>query len=285
MIALEEPRGERRIGAGSSPAAAARTPGRRLFTGAGFCCSRPPVRVLVTGHRGYIGVELCPRLRTAGFDVVGLDTGLFDDSDFRAPPEDGPALDLDLRDLTPDHLRGFGAIVHLGALCNDPLRELEPRLTYDINLRGSVNLARAARTAGVGRYVFASSCSLYGAGPDGYLTEQAAFNPVTPYGESKVEADPRSERAPTPASRRCTCATPPPTGCRGGCAPPQRPDQDPPRPARPRRARPRSALGGAQSRTVALARAPARPTTCQHRRLPGDSPPGLAGGARGASPS
>ena len=128
------------------------------------------MRVLLTGHRGYIGVELVPMLRSAGFDVVGLVTGFFDDSDFRSPPDDIPALDIDLRDVTSDHLRGFGAVVHLGALSNDPLGDLNPNLTYDINLRASVNLARAAKTAGVERFVFASSCSLYGAGADGHMT-------------------------------------------------------------------------------------------------------------------
>lgn len=147
------------------------------------------MRVLVTGHRGYIGVEMVPMLREAGFDVTGLDTGYFDDSDFEAAPEPVPSLAVDLRDVTVDHLRGFGAVVHLGALSNDPLGDLDPTLTYDINLHASVALAKAAKAAGVARYVFASSCSLYGAAADGHLTETAAFNPITPYGESKVKTE------------------------------------------------------------------------------------------------
>jgi nucleoside-diphosphate-sugar epimerase len=147
------------------------------------------MRVLVTGHRGYIGVEMVPMLREAGFDVTGLDTGYFDDSDFEAAPEPVPSLAVDLRDVTVDHVRGFGAVVHLGALSNDPLGDLDPKLTYDINLHASVALAKAAKAAGVARYVFASSCSLYGAAADGHLSETAAFNPITPYGESKVKTE------------------------------------------------------------------------------------------------
>ena len=134
---------------------------------------------------------MVPMLREAGMDVVGLDTGYYDDSDFRSPPDPVEALDLDLRDVTIDHLRGFDAVVHLGALSNDPLGNLDKTgaLTFDINLHASVNLAKAAKAAGVGRYVFASSCSLYGAGGDGHLGETAAFHPVTAYGESKVKTE------------------------------------------------------------------------------------------------
>jgi len=147
------------------------------------------MKVLVTGHRGYIGVEMVPVLRAAGHDVVGLDIGYFDGCDFRAPPDPVPSLDIDLRDVTPDHLRGFDAVVHLCALSNDPLGDLNPGVTYDINLHASVGLAKAAKAAGVSRFLFSSSCSLYGAGGGGFLDENAAFNPVTAYGESKVRVE------------------------------------------------------------------------------------------------
>ena len=144
------------------------------------------MKVLVTGHRGYIGVEMVTVLRGAGHDVVGLDTGYYDECDFRAPPDDIPALDIDLRDITPEPLRGFDAVIHLAALSNDPLSDLNPQITYDINQHASVRLAQAAKQAGVRRFLFSSSCSLYGAGGDKPLDENAAFFPVTPYGESKV---------------------------------------------------------------------------------------------------
>jgi nucleoside-diphosphate-sugar epimerase len=147
------------------------------------------MKVLVTGHRGYIGVEMVTVLKQAGHDVVGLDTGFFNGCDFRSAPDDIPELVVDLRDVTTDQLTGFDAVAHLGALSNDPLGDINPDLTYDINLHASVRLAQAAKAAGVTRFLFSSSCSLYGAGGDSFLTESAAFNPQTPYGESKIKVE------------------------------------------------------------------------------------------------
>ena len=107
------------------------------------------MKVLVTGHRGYIGAEMAPAIRDAGHEVVGLDIGLYDDCDFVIPPDDFPTVDVDLRDITAADLEGFDAVVHLGALSNDPLGDLNAQLTYDINLDASVRLAQAAKDAGV----------------------------------------------------------------------------------------------------------------------------------------
>src|SRR3954447_1678576 len=149
------------------------------------------MRILVTGHEGYLGSVLVPRLIDAGHEVVGLDTGLFADCVIGPAPQAVRALRVDLRDVTADHLAEVApdAVMHLAALCNDPLGDLDPDLTYDVNHRSTVRLARAAKTAGVPRFLFSSSCSLYGAGGDGLLDEEAAFNPVTPYGESKVRVE------------------------------------------------------------------------------------------------
>jgi nucleoside-diphosphate-sugar epimerase len=144
------------------------------------------LKILVTGHEGYIGCVLAPLLQDAGHEVVGLDLGLFVGCNFSDPGEEFPAVKVDLRDVEPENLKGFDAVMHLAALSNDPLGDVNPQVTYDINHFASVRLAAAAKKAGVGRFIFASSCSLYGAGGGGYVDEEADFFPVTPYGESKV---------------------------------------------------------------------------------------------------
>src|SRR5690606_24115667 len=142
---------------------------------------------LVTGHDGYIGHVLVPLLRAAGHDVVGLDCYYFEDCAFPGQPRlNCPAIRKDIRDIAAEDLSGFDAILHLAGLANDPLGDLAPEATYDINHRASVRLAQVAKDAGVGRFVFSSSCSNYGAAGDDFLTETATLNPVTPYAESKV---------------------------------------------------------------------------------------------------
>ena len=150
------------------------------------------MRVLVTGHEGYLGSVLVPRLLDQGHQVVGLDTGLFADCTVGPVPEPVPTIRADLRDVTAEHLAEVApdAVMHLAALCNDPLGNLDPDLTYEVNHRSTVRLARAARAAGVTRFLFSSSCSLYGAGADDRpLDETAGFNPITPYGESKIRSE------------------------------------------------------------------------------------------------
>ena len=149
------------------------------------------MRLLVTGHRGYIGAVLVPLLLEAGHDVTGLDTDLYDGCDF-GPLTEVPTIGRDVRDVrdvTSTDLEGFEAVLHLAAVSNDPVGELYADTTYDINERASVHLAREARAAGVSRFIFSSSCSLYGTGGDEALDEGAAFNPVTAYGRSKVLAE------------------------------------------------------------------------------------------------
>jgi len=147
------------------------------------------MKILLTGHDGYIGTVMTPLLLAAGHEVMGLDTLFYDRCVFGDPVSGAdvvPSYRTDVRDVLSEHLDGFDAVVHLAALSNDPLGDLEPDVTYGINHRASVRLARFARDAGVSRFLFASSCSLYGVAGDEMLDETATFNPITPYGESKV---------------------------------------------------------------------------------------------------
>ena len=144
------------------------------------------MKILLTGHQGYIGALAGPLLRSAGHEVSGLDSDLYAGCNFGDELDAIPELRKDLRDLRPADLEGFDAVVHLGALSNDPLGNLHSQLTYDVNHLASVRLASLAKTAGVTRFVFSSSCSTYGAAGDDFLDESASLNPVTPYGESKV---------------------------------------------------------------------------------------------------
>jgi nucleoside-diphosphate-sugar epimerase len=145
------------------------------------------MRILVTGHKGYIGTILTPMLLSDGHEVVGLDSDLFAACTFGSQPiSDVPEFRKDIRDVQVDDLHGFDAVIHLAGLSNDPLGDLNPRLTYEINWAASVRLAKLAKEAGVTRFLFSSSCSTYGAAGDDFLDETASFNPVTAYGDSKV---------------------------------------------------------------------------------------------------
>jgi nucleoside-diphosphate-sugar epimerase len=146
------------------------------------------MKVLVTGHLGYIGTVMVPLLLEAGHDVVGCDADLYARCTFAAGGAitPAPALVKDVRDVTAADLSGVEAVIHLAALSNDPLGNLDPDLTFAINHQGSVHLARTAKAAGVRRFLFASSCSNYGAAGEAVMTEDSPLNPVTPYGQSKV---------------------------------------------------------------------------------------------------
>jgi nucleoside-diphosphate-sugar epimerase len=148
------------------------------------------MRVLVAGDRGYIGAVLVPFLQGAGHQVDGLDVGLYEGCDFGAGPEGiGARPARDIRDADASQLAGYDAVICLAALSNDPVGHLNPAATFSINHEGTLSLARAAKQAGVERFLFASSCSLYGAAGSMAVAEDAELFPVTPYGETKVLAE------------------------------------------------------------------------------------------------
>ena len=149
------------------------------------------MKVLVTGHQGYLGTVMVPLFQVAGHDVMGMDNGYFADCILGVAPTEPPCLTVDLRDVTVDQLRGFDAVVHLAALSDDPLGALAPDITYDVNHHASVRLAMLAKEAGVKRFLYASTCSVYGVAGTDLVSEDAELHPITPYAISKarVEAD------------------------------------------------------------------------------------------------
>lgn len=163
------------------------------------------MRILVTGHLGYIGTVLTPMLLEAGHDVVGMDSDLYERCTYDAGGKiaDVPNLRRDIRDAQPQDMENIDAVMHLAALSNDPLGNLHPEITYGINHEATIHLAKLAKEAGVKRFIFSSSCSNYGSAGDDLLDETAELNAITPYGEAKV----RSERDLAPLSDDTFCTT------------------------------------------------------------------------------
>ena len=147
------------------------------------------MKVFITGHRGYIGAHLVELLREQGFHVVGCDVNLFRNCEAYAAVPPHEELVKDVREVTPEDLEGADAVMHLAAISNDPMGDLDETLTLDINYRGSVHMAETAKRAGVQRFLFAGSCSVYGKGASLNLTEDDALAPITAYARSKVDSE------------------------------------------------------------------------------------------------
>jgi nucleoside-diphosphate-sugar epimerase len=178
--------------------------------------------VLLTGIDGYLGTVMAPVLVRRGHDVVGLDAGFYRDGLLYAQPGPAvPTITKDIRQVTVHDLRGFDAVIHLAELSNDPLCHNKPEVTYSINGDGSSRLARLAKQAGVRRFVYSSSCSVYGAGTGEWKTEQSGTQPLTAYAECKSASCATrrcSASSPTTRFRRPACATRRLTAPRRACA-------------------------------------------------------------------
>ncbi len=149
------------------------------------------MNVLVTGHNGYIGAHLVPLLKANGHTVTGYDINLYQGTAWEEMTLPDQQHSYDVRDLSVEHLQGYDAVMHLAALSNDPMGDIDPELTYQINLEGSVKLAELAKEAGVSRFLFASSCSIYGKGAKLDMDESDPVNPLTAYAKSKIESEKR----------------------------------------------------------------------------------------------
>jgi nucleoside-diphosphate-sugar epimerase len=147
------------------------------------------MKVFVTGHRGYIGAHLVALLKEAGHHVTGCDLDLFEGCGWEKPTPPDREIVRDVRQLAPRDLEGYDCVMHLAAISNDPMGDLDPEITRDINARGSIALARTAKAAGVTRFLLSSSCSIYGKAEDRPLAEADALNPVSVYAESKIVAE------------------------------------------------------------------------------------------------
>jgi nucleoside-diphosphate-sugar epimerase len=146
-------------------------------------------RLLITGHKGYIGSVMAPLFVQAGYDVVGLDTGYFDRCTLVPDEVQVPTIRKDIRDVAPDDLHAFNAVIHLAALSNDPIGNLDQGWTRQINCEATVRLAEFAKAAGVERFLFSSSCIMYGMSEANVVTEESPLDPRTEYARSKVLAE------------------------------------------------------------------------------------------------